>query len=291
MKNQLMTKIFKNKVVGKITGEVGKFYLAHESTILTSGAIGFSVATTAVTFRNADKIKNVLTEASYILQDMKAQGAPKQEINNFYMSTIKELTPLVLPIIGFQAATITCSILSKKRSDKIESKLAETAGALSIAQAAIAQYQSFQKEAEEQLGEKKYKKIMDDIYKNQEVDGRRFTALASEGAPGEVLMIDKYSGRPFWSTIEKVEFAAREVGRCLAPNGGYDQVCINDYYDFIGNNDLTPNELAERFGYLAEFGDNDIRAQFSDTHYVFPNGTKIPAFEVFLYPEPECISG
>ena len=129
---------------------------------------------------------------------------------------------------------------------------------------------------------------MDDINKNRDVDGRRFTSLASEGAPGEILMIDKYSGRPFWSTIEKVEYAAKELGRMISPNGGYDQVSINDYYDLIGNNDLTPNELAEKFGYLESF-DTDIRAHFSDTHYVFPNGTRIPAFEVFLYPSPECL--
>ena len=32
--------------------------------------------------------------------------------------------------------------------------------------------------------------------------------------------------------------------------------------------------------------ENDISAHFADTHYVFPNGTRIPAFEMFLYPEP-----
>ena len=288
MKNQIVTKVAQNKVVSKVGGEIGKFYLAHEGTILTTGAIGFSMATTAVTYRNADKIKSILTDASYILQDLKEKNAPKEEINEFYTSTIKELAPLVAPIFIFQAATITCSVLSKKRSDKIESKLAETAGALSIAQAAITQYQAFQKEAEESLGEKKYTKLMEDVYKNKEVDGKRFTALASEGAPGEVLMIDKYSGRPFWSTTEKVQYAAKELGRMVAPNGGYDQVTINDYYELIGNNDLTLNELAERFGYY-EYESREIEAHFADTHFVFPNGTRIPAFEVYLYPEPDYV--
>lgn len=289
MKNQIVAKVMQNKVISKVGGEVAKFYLAHESTILTTGTIGFSLATTAITYRNADKIKSVLAEASYILADLKEQGASKEEINDFYISTIKELSPLIAPIIIFQAATITCSVMNKKHSDKLESKLAETAGALSIAQAAIAQYQAFQKEAEESLGEKKYAKLVDDINKNKEFDGKRFTSLASEGAPGEVLMIDKYSGRPFWSRPEKVEYAAKELGRMVSPNGGYDQVSINDYYDLIANSDLTPNELAERFGYLASV-DADIRAHFSDAHYRFPNGTLIPAFEVYLYPSPECIS-
>jgi hypothetical protein len=101
-------------------------------------------------------------------------------------------------------------------------------------------------------------------------------------------MIDKYSGRPFWAQTYRLESAANELGRMLA-NGGYDQVSINDYYDLIGNNNLTPNELGERFGYLNDYGTADISVHFADTHYVFPNGTRIPAFETYLYPEPDYI--
>lgn len=284
-KQELMTKVLGNKIVS----EVGKFYLAHESTILTGGTIGFSMATTAVTYRNADKIKSILKDASYILQDLKEQNAPKEQINEFYKQMLKELTPLVLPIFIFQAATIATACISKKRTDKIEARLAETAGALTVAQAAISQYQSFQKDAEQALGEKKYEKLQSDIYKNKDFDGRLFSDTPLEGAPGEVLMIDKYSGRPFWAHTFRIESAASELSRKLS-GGGYDQVSINDYYDLIDNNNLTPNELAERFGYLADtVWTDEITPKFADTHYVFPNGTRIPAFEVYLYPEPDYI--
>lgn len=281
MRKELISKVMGNKVVK----EVGKFYLAHESTILTGGAIGFSMATTAVTYRNADKIKTIISDASIILHDLKEEGTPKEQIREFYGNVLKELVPLVLPIVIFQAAVIGCSILNKKKSDK---RIAELAGALSVSQAAIAQYQSFQKGAEEQLGEKKYTKLMDDIYKNQDVDGRLFSDTPLEGAPGEVLMIDKYSGRPFWAHTYRLEHAASELSRMLS-GGGYDQISINDYYDVINNPNLTPNELGERFGYLADVGNTEVVARFADTHYVFPNGTRIPAFEVYLFPEPDYI--
>ena len=279
MKN-FLAPVTKNKVVHKVTSEVGKFYIAHESAILTGGTIGFSLATTITMYNNADEIKKVLDNAKETLYSADSEDEKKL----IYKTTLKELAPLVLPIMLFQGMTIGCALYSKRQSDK---KLAAAAGALSIAQEAIARYQQFQKDAEEALGEKKYAKLQNDIYKNQEVDGRRFTDVASEGAPGEVLIIDKYSGRPFWCTTGRIEMAAWEMKRRLSPDGGYDQLSINDLYDLIDNKDLTPNDLGGKFGYVSGSDwENDISAHFADTHYVFPNGTRIPAFEMFLYPEP-----
>jgi len=282
MKN-FLAPIAQNKVVSTITTELGKFYSEHKGLILTGGTITFSLATTAMTLKNAREIMDTLDDARAALANCNTQD----EKNKVFAMTLKTLAPLVTPIIIFQMATIGCAVVAKKESDK---KIAELAGALSIAQQAVTYYQSFQKDAEEALGEKKYAKLQDDIYKSKEVDGRQFTAIASEGAPGEVLFIDKYSGRPFWCTTDRIENAARELGRRISPDGGFDQQSINDYYDLIGNTDLTPNELAERFGYISDVDlSNDISAHFADTHYIFPNGTRIPAFEAYLFPEPGCI--
>lgn len=284
MKN-FLAPVAKNKVVSAVTGEVGKFYLNHESAILTGGTIGFSLATTALTIKNSRQINYILDIARNSLEACQT----KEERNEVFAETLKQLAPLVLPIMLFQAATIGCALYSKKQADK---KLAAAAGALSIANEAIARYEAFQKQTEEALGEKKYEKLQNDIYKNEQVDGRRFSTLPLEGAPGEILMIDKYSGRPFWSTVDRVENAAREMSRMIGPKGGSDMVSIDDYYGLIGNVDLTSqeSELATRFGYVADAdGLNGISAKFADTHYVFPNGTVIPAFAVYLYPEPGCI--
>lgn len=283
MKN-FLAPVTQNKVVKTVTSQIGKFYISHESVILTGGTIGFSMATTAVTFKNATRINEVLNDTKYALSTCNTQ----EEKNNVYQMALKELVPLVTPIIIFQAATIGCAVVAKKQSDK---KIAELAGALTVAQQAVTYYQNFQKEAQEVLGDKKYAKLQDDIYKNQEVDGRRFTAIASEGAPGEVLMIDKYSGRPFWSTTDRCENAAREMCRMLQ-GGNADVVTIDDYYGLIGNVDLTSQEsiLATKFGYVPDcFGHDSISARFADTHFRFPNGTVIPAFEMYLYPEPACV--
>ena len=285
MKN-FLAPIKSNKVVSKVTGEICKFYTAHESAILAGGSIGFSLATTAVTLKNAGEINNVINEAKSALACCNTQ----EEKNSVYGITLKKLTPLVAPILIFQSLTIGTILYSKKQSDK---KIAELAGALSIAQQAVIYYQNFQKEAEQALGEKKYEKLQNDICKNQEVDGRRFTSLALEGAPGEQLFIDQYSGRPFWCTYDRIENAARELSRMIGPNGTCDMVTIDDFYGLIGNIDLTSqeSELATRFGYVqdSDIARDGISAHFSDEHYIFPNGTRIQCAKMYLYPEPGCV--
>lgn len=278
MKNQIVTKVMSNPVIGKAAGEIGRFYINHQSTIITCGTIGFSMATTAVAMRNADRIKVVIADA----KDALSNCDTKEERKQVYVIFLKELTPLVLPIVIFQAATIGCAIFSKKQLDVKDQRIAELAGALSIAQTAVAQYQTFQKEAEEALGEDKYAKLQNDIYKKQDVDCRRYT-VAPEGDPGQTLYVDKYSGRPFWSYSAQMEYAAKEMGRRLSPNGGYDYLSINDYYDIVDNPDLAPNELGRFFGYAAG---EEPSVHFSDTHVIFPNGTRVQAAMVYLYPEP-----
>jgi hypothetical protein len=282
-----------NKVVKTVTSEAAKFYTQHESAILTGGTIGFSFATSALIFRNARAILEILDDTRDTLWMCNTQ----EEKNRVYAVALKDLAPLITPIVLCQGATVACAIMNKKHSDKLEAKLTETASALSIAQAVIAQYEAFQKQAEESLGPKEYEKIQKKIYKDQEVDGRRFTYLTSEGAPGEVLFINKYDGKPFWSTISTIENAAIELRRMVTPNKQTglvpcDMATLDDFYGLIGNKDLTENvgELALRFGYVAGVEDNkDISVYFADTHYTFPNGTRIPAFEMYLYPEPGCV--
>lgn len=284
MKNKVVAKIMGNEVANKVIGEIGRFYINHESAILTTGTIGFSWAATCVAMKNATEVHYILADCRDALQNCNT----KEERNQVYSITLKELFPLIFPILLLEGASTACAVFSKKQYDK---KLAEAAGALSIAQAALTQYQLFQKETEKALGEEKYLELQDDICKNIDVDGRRFTTLTTEGAPGEMLFIDKYSGRPFWCHESRIKFATERLSVALSQdNGSYDGVIsINDWYDEIQNPDLTRTDLGDRFGYLAKVEKNGISYRLSDTHFIFPNGTRVQAAEVYLYPEPDYI--
>ena len=282
MQNPLV-RVMSNQAISKIVGEAGKFYLANQSTILSVGSIGFGLAATGIALKNGGEINRILLDARDALNACNS----KEERNQVYTLMLKELFPHIAAIVIFQGASIGCVVLNKKHSDKLEARLAETAGALSIAQTAIAQYQSFQREAQESLGEEKYQNVMKDIYKKQEVDGRRFNAVVSEGAPGETLFIDKYSGRPFWSTYDRIQNSATELSRRLdRARGSEDMQSVSDFYDILGNPDLGPTELTDRFGFV---NGDDVSIHFSDTHYIFPNGSRVQAAVINFYPEPEYL--
>ena len=277
MKGQL-TKIASNKIVGKVTGEVGKFYLAHESTILTGGTIGFSMATTAVTYRNADKIKQVLLDASYALQDLKSNGASKEEINQVYVDTLKLLAPLVLPIVIFQAATIGCACMSKKQADK---KIAEAAGALSIAQAAISQYQSFQKEAEETLGEKKYMKLQQDI-DDRAIYEASFVPIGSKSSEMDQLIYEPITGQLIWSNADRINLAwarykdeIQNDGETFVPLGGR-------FFDTLGLD--SDAGAAKVFGYSNVDASKMRDEIYLDTTKVRVEGREMPALKITYYP-------
>lgn len=284
---KLLSPIMTNKVVKTAMDEVGKFYVEHQSGILTTGIIGCSTATTAITFRNADEIKRILRDAQSAL----ATCNTDEEKGKVYKLAITELVPLVAPILIFQGATIGLAIFSKRESDR---KLAAATSALTVANEVISQYQAFQKQTEEALGEKEYAKLQEKICKDQVVDGRRFASFASEGAPGEILMIDSFTGRPFWSTTQQVTWAVDKACESITPDdNGYvknDMITVDDIHGLIGNKDLTDeqaqSELTPRFGYPAG---EQFSARFTDTHYCFPNGTIVPAFKFWLYPAPGCI--
>lgn len=286
MKN-FLAPIMKNQVIKTTSTEIKKFYTEHESGILTGGIIVSSMATTAVTYANADQIKQTIADAKYALSTCHTD----EEKKNVYKLTLTTLVPLVTPIILLQGSTIGFALFSKKQSDK---KIAAAASALSVAHEIIAQYQAFQKQAENALGEKEVEKIQKKICKDEVVDGRRFATLPSEGAPGEILMIDSFTGRPFWSTTQQVTWAVDKACESITPddNGNVrnDMITIDDIHGLIGNKDLTDeqaqSELTPRFGYPAG---EQFSARFTDTHYCFPNGTIIPAFKFWLYPAPGCV--
>lgn len=284
MKNKLIARIMGNELANKIVSEITKFYIQNEGWLLTGGTIGFSWAATAAALKNAEMINYTLREAREAL----AMCNTQEERNTVYKLMLKELFPLVAPIVIFEAAATGCALLSKKQYDK---KLAEAAGALSIAQAAITQYQAFQKEAQQAIGDEKYEQIQKEFYEKQEYDGRRFVTLPVEGAPGELLFIDKYSGRPFWCHESRIKSATERISLALERDAGdYDGVVtINNWYDEIQHPDLTRTELGDRFGYLSKVEKNGISYRLADTHFIFPNGTRVQAAELYLYPEPDYI--
>lgn len=249
MKNPVAI-VTSNKVIGPVLKKVGSFYLEHQSLILTGGTIGFSLATTAVTFKNASYILNSLNAAKEALDN----ADTKEEKNQIYKDVLKDISPKVLPILIFQSATIICSIQSKKLTDKKDRQLVEAASALSLAQNAITSYQEFNKKAEEQLGEKKTAKIRSEIAQER-IEQQPMTADNTVNDPfanQDYIYHDIFANRYFHSpkSPSEIENFCTNLSKDLYDgNCDDDKVTVNDIYDYISRKlSITSGEA---FGWLA----------------------------------------
>lgn len=215
-----------------------KFYIRHESSVLTAGTIGFSLATTAVTLRNARFIMNTIDDAHVMLENAKTNDK-KEKI---FVVTVKELAPKAIPIIVFQSLTILCAIRSKKESDK---KIAELTEALAMANNAITSYKAFEKEAKEKLGDEKYAEVKDVVAKEvlEEHPEKPINDISNTPSGNEVFEYwDNFTNRRFYSTVSPSEMRMRIHNLSLRFTKGE----INNYDD-EGRSKVTYNDIYELF--------------------------------------------
>ena len=76
------------------------------------GAIGTS-ETTYVTYENAPKIQEIIKDTKSLVATARDEDDKKQ----IYRTALKELAPLVLPILLLQASTIGFSVMGKVAAD------------------------------------------------------------------------------------------------------------------------------------------------------------------------------
>ena len=249
MKNPVSI-VTNNNVVGPVLKKVGKFYLEHQSLILTGGTIGFSLATTAVTFKNARYILNSLDAAKEALENAES----KEEKEQIYKDVLKDLAPKVIPIIIFQTATIICSVQNKRLVDKKDKQLMEAASALALAQNAIAQYQAFNEKAEDQLGEKKTAKIRSEIAQER-LEQQPMNANNTVNVPmtnEDYIYHDVFANRYFHSqkSPSEIENFCTNLSKDLYDgNCDDDKATVNDIYNYISR-DLSVTS-GNSFGWIA----------------------------------------
>lgn len=144
--------------VKDVTEPISKFYIQHESTILMSGSIGFSILSTAAAVKNSRRILNTIDDAKKIISN----SNNNDEIFNIYKATVKELAPLISQIVIFQALSIACTVRMKRCYDK---KLSSATEALTIANSAIMSYKAFKEEAEKTLSDSQKTQVNESVAK------------------------------------------------------------------------------------------------------------------------------
>lgn len=277
MKNQIVKKLMGTKFVGPILEGIIRVCVSNKSLILTTGTIGCSLATTALAVKNSAAIASAVNKAKTALSLCNT----KEERDDVYRLFLKEMTRLALPILIFQAGTIACAIANKKHSDKLETRLAEMAGALSITQTALNQYQSFQKEAEQALGEEKIHDIQKEIAENTVYEVSR-SPVNTKQSEDDQLIYEPITGQLFWSTPDRINLAWEKY-RNEVQNSDEAFVPVSAvFFDRLGADSRT--SAAEVFGYYNEDASYMSDTVYLDTTKVIVNGKEMSALKINYYP-------
>lgn len=274
MKKNFLKKVTENKAITAVTN----YCKAHKSTLIAGGTIGSSLATTAIVFRNSPRIHEIIFDARAALESANND----EEKKSIYKATIKELTPLIVPILLFQTSNIVLTIIAKNDSDKKDRQIAEITSAVAAASQVIDQYEVFKKEAESELGEKKLNKVLNKVTESR---GNIIVCDNLDLGPGDIIFRDVYSGHVFKGSKDTVRLACERMSNeakrddtgCVILGGTYNETL-----------NIPDSILSNKFGYFADGSDFEVTPYFAPTEAEI-NGSTVPAYEVWLRPEPSYI--
>lgn len=229
--------------VAKVAAPISSFAIKNERTLLMIGTIGTSIGTTALTFKNAQQIQEIIYDTKNLIATARDEDDKKQ----IYGTALKELAPLVLPILLLQTSTIVLSVRSKVAADN---QLADAASALAVANNTIASYRAFQKEASKELGEAKTDKIIHNIEKDdlekhpQTAENTTKTYIPANATANMIFKYyDTLGGRYFYSEKSPSTVTAEFMSLLVdLKQGKYSN------YNDRGNAFLPLNDIYRLFG-------------------------------------------
>lgn len=225
------------EVVKAAPSTVANFVAANEGTILPVGSIVFSGVAIVAAVKNSNDILSIIGDANDAL---KLEADPEMR-KKIYVSAAKDLAPKVGPIVIFYGASIACTIVNKKHTDK---KIAELTAALGLAQTAITQYQLWQKQAEQELGDKVEvvnKAVAEEVVKNDPPTDKNAVNNPSDyvqvgNKPFHYYML-RGNHVHFWDTKSPSEMRMAVHNLSIALSKGETQ------YDHDGRAFLSENDL------------------------------------------------
>ena len=200
---------------------IGKTLRRNSRTILTGVAIVGTGLTAAMAVRDTLRASDVILE--YKMQH------DIGEIST--VELVKQVAPCYIPTAMAVTGTVAAIVGSYTTSS---TKIAAVTSAYSMAQEAASVYRQ---KVREIVGTEKAKEIESSIHDDQiaKADSTIKTIVVGTG---EVLFLDAYTGRPFASTMNKVEKARNDINYELLGNS---YVTLNEFYAKLGSLDPIPS--------------------------------------------------
>lgn len=229
-KPQIIGGIQKGLVVTKNT-------IIKQSPIILAGVGITSVVTTAILASKATIIADQLIKDAEN-EKKKAQGedATLTTIEKVQAGWKPYVPTIISCAVGVSAITGSVAISQKRQ--------AALAGLYALSETALKEYQD---KIEKEYGPKEAQKLRDQInsdrVQNADVPPWDDSVLPQ----GDVWCYDKFSGRYFFSSAQKISLAVSEVNESIY--GGGMCVSLNEFYGILNNDRLGPCGLGDDVGW------------------------------------------
>lgn len=233
------------------------FTKKNSPVILTGLAVAGVISTAYSAFKAGPRADKILEEYRKDMRDCHPKD--KEAKRTVVGETVKKMVPVVAPTVIMGGSTIACVVGSHSISSR---RIAVLSAAYSLSESTVKNLNS---KMEEMLGEKKARAIKDSIMKDKlresEKNDQKLLGDGNVIVPdnGYVLCKDLHSGRPFYSTAEKIKQA---IVKCSFDVQQDMWVSLNDFYDEIGSPQLEHIPLGDDLGWNVE---DTIRGQLPIT--------------------------
>lgn len=244
----------------ELLSKAEKFSKKESPVILAGFAIAGVITTAYLAYKAGPRAEKILEKHR---QDMKDCRPDDKEAKRAVASeTVKAMTPVVAPTIIMGTATVACIVGSHKASAR---RIAALSAAYSLSESTV---KNLNGKMEEMLGEKKARAVKDAIMKDKlretekkEKSDRKLLGDGNVYVPdnGYVLCKDLYTGRPFYSTAEKIKQA---IVKCSFDVQQDMWISLNEFYDEVGSPQLEHVPMGDDLGWNVE---DTIRGQLPIT--------------------------
>lgn len=215
----------------------GGNFIAKQSPIILAGTAIVGVCTTAYLATKAgiradELVKEAENEKSSV-EGVEAKLTPMETVQ----TTWKVYVPTVISGGLTVGAIIASSAISQQRQ-------AALAGLYALSETALKEYQD---KIEEKYGPKEAQKVRDNI-NSDHVSKAGIPPWDIDALPqGDVLCFDKFTGRYFVSSVQKIQFAIAEMTKMIY--GGDMCASLNEFYGLLNNNGLPQCEVGDDVGW------------------------------------------
>lgn len=209
-----------------------KVLVENQSAILTAIGVVGTAATAVLTGRASFK-------AAAIIQEQIADNivAKKEDPDLTKQEQIKLVWPEFIPPVMSGVATIAAIIMANRLSSR---KAAALAAAYGVSQR---EFQEYKEKVKEKMTGPKEQQVRDEVAQdrvNQNPPPEKTQIII---AGGDVLCLDKFSGRYFYSTVERIKQAENKLNHEIINRMA---ASLRFFYDEIG---LEPTDVADVVGW------------------------------------------